>query len=164
MSCVVCGGNLFYGCTCKPLAPPKCCLCSQPIQGYCCWVNTDDGTQEAHPECIRGEHLREVRLRLGLTQGTLATLLGVHGGTISNWETGKASPNSWCLGLLSVFATIPEPKAVGSRAASLIYSDGLPRALYELLRRSVVSFRCDQEEDAEWRNGSERKCNHADTR
>lgn len=79
---------------------------------------------------------KEIRKRLGLTQETLALLLGVHPITVSCWERGKSSPNPWCAGLMEQFATIPDPEAVGRLAQARLVTDGLARALYELLKES----------------------------
>jgi len=37
-------------------------------------------------------NLRAVRVRLNLSQGDLASLLGTSGQTISNWERGRSNP------------------------------------------------------------------------
>ena len=45
-----------------------------------------------------GGHLvRKVRDKLGLTQGELGSLLGVHWVTVSRWESGKMEPRAGCL-------------------------------------------------------------------
>ena len=42
-----------------------------------------------NPPVMRGEELREMRQRVGLTQKQLAGQVFVHITTISRWETGK---------------------------------------------------------------------------
>jgi len=90
-------------------------------------------------ETLKGEDIRSVRKRLGLTQVPFASILGVHPITVSQWERDQAEPNAWCSGLLDVLTTIDNPKEVGKRAASLLHSAGRARALYELLRHSDVA-------------------------
>lgn len=97
---------------------------------------------------MKGERVAAVRKRLGLTQVHLAEILGVHPITVSQWERGTAVPNAWASGLLDVFETVQEPSCTGRRAASLLYSSGRPRALYELLRRSIVAARVEDDTKA----------------
>lgn len=45
------------------------------------------------------------RLNLGITQGELAALLGVHPITVSKWERRKAEPSPWqCAALKMLWA------------------------------------------------------------
>lgn len=53
MTCMACGGNLLYGCTCKPLEPYDCYVCHEPITSGCAWTHTSDGTHPVHQECLR---------------------------------------------------------------------------------------------------------------
>lgn len=43
---------------------------------------------------IIGERLREIRRKLGITQGELASLVGVSETTVWNWENGRREPRS----------------------------------------------------------------------
>lgn len=43
---------------------------------------------------IIGERLKEIRKKLGITQGELASLIGVSETTVWNWENGKREPRS----------------------------------------------------------------------
>lgn len=79
---------------------------------------------------------RQIRQNLGLTQATLALLLDVHPITVSCWEREKTLPSPWCAGLMMQFATIPDPQAAGTLAQSRLVTDGLARALYELLKET----------------------------
>ncbi len=46
--------------------------------------------------------VRSTRKRLGLTQGQLAMVLGVHQVTVSKWEHGLLEPNAWQLQFLTL--------------------------------------------------------------
>ena len=41
---------------------------------------------------MKGEEIKALRLRLGLTQTELATEIGVHQVTVDRWETGGIAP------------------------------------------------------------------------
>ena len=41
---------------------------------------------------MKGEEIKALRLRLGLTQTELAAEIGVHRVTVANWETGGKKP------------------------------------------------------------------------
>ena len=43
---------------------------------------------------IIGERLKEIRKKLGITQGELASLIGVSETTVWNWENGRREPRS----------------------------------------------------------------------
>ena len=53
---------------------------------------------------MRGDHLRKIRNRLGLSQSKLGRRLGTHGNTVARWERGEMR--------------IPEP---ASRLACLLF-------------------------------------------
>lgn len=48
------------------------------------------GRQEVN---VTGDEIRDMRLRLGLTQQQLAERVGTVVATIHRWETGKANPS-----------------------------------------------------------------------
>jgi putative transcriptional regulator len=73
-----------------------------------------------------------LRARLGLAQGDLARLVGVHWLTVSKWERGKATPAPFQAALLAALAAAPAGS--GPRLRELIAGEGVPRALYEALR------------------------------
>ncbi len=52
--------------------------------------------------------LKELRARLGLSQGELAELLGVHAMTVSKWERGKLQPAAHQKRLLKSFTAAAE--------------------------------------------------------
>lgn len=57
----------------------------------------------AYPKDLKtlGDHIRQRRLELGLTQLELAEKLGVSEATVVNWETNRGMPNrSHRLGIL----------------------------------------------------------------
>lgn len=65
-----------------------------------------------HDELVRtyAEHIRELRLRLGLTQAEFARRLRVHPQTVSEWERGVAVPQRRARRRLSrMLSTIPDP-------------------------------------------------------
>ena len=41
---------------------------------------------------MKGEEIKALRLRLGLTQTELAAEIGVHRVTVARWETGRKNP------------------------------------------------------------------------
>ena len=41
---------------------------------------------------MKGEEIKALRLRLGLTQTELATEIGVHQVSVARWETGSITP------------------------------------------------------------------------
>ena len=41
---------------------------------------------------MKAEESKALRLRLGLTQAELGAEIGVHRGTVANWETGGKNP------------------------------------------------------------------------
>lgn len=77
--------------------------------------------------------VKRIRAALGMTQETLARLLGVHGLTVSKWERGVSTVSPWQAGLLAVFeqATVQEP-SVGRWASETLAGEGAPAALHTL--------------------------------
>ncbi len=75
-----------------------------------------------------------VRSAVGLTQGQLAQLLGVHPLTVSKWERSVLVPSPYQAALLHAFREAARRAPdVGARAALLIAVEGVPVALYTLL-------------------------------
>ena len=74
------------------------------------------------------DRLRVLRKRLGLTQGRLAELLGVHAMTVSKWERGLLEPTPYqaaILQALDVEAPMPRPPASGVRELSAYLNHAL---------------------------------------
>ncbi|MGE5370427.1 MAG: helix-turn-helix domain-containing protein [Solirubrobacterales bacterium] len=47
------------------------------------------------------ERMKTLRQDLGLTQEQLAAQIGVHRGTVANWETGRANPDPVMMGQIA---------------------------------------------------------------
>lgn len=79
--------------------------------------------------------IRDVRVRLGLTQESLAQLVGVHPMTVSKWERGALRPGPFQGSLLSA-ASIVAAKGgyLNFSIASTLARYGVARALYQLLQ------------------------------
>ncbi len=92
---------------------------------------------------LDGSSIRRVRRSLGFTQNALADLLGVHAITVSRWERDLGHPTAWCGGLILQLATIREPESIGRLARARLASDGVPRALYELLQHTDAGRRLE---------------------
>lgn len=58
-------------------------------------------TKTASKEASRAEGIRTLRERLGLTQGKLAELVGVHAMTVSKWERGQLAPAPYQAAILA---------------------------------------------------------------
>lgn len=80
--------------------------------------------------------IRAVRTALGLTQGELAQLLGVHLMSVGRWERGEARPTSYQEALLADFGAVAHPEDAGARAAQALATSGVAEALRVLLVRS----------------------------
>ena len=59
------------------------------------------------PEQMTPATFRDARLRLGLSQGDMAQLLGCRRETVNSWEVGRVNlPRSMVFTLLGVFETV----------------------------------------------------------
>lgn len=80
------------------------------------------------------DEIKVLRQQLGMSQGTLASLLGVHGVTVSKWECGRSAPNKAHDERICVFAQAEQRvPGIGKSAAFTLTARGVARALYELL-------------------------------
>ena len=77
-----------------------------------------------------------VRTSLYLKQHELGMLLGVHGVTISRWETGKGEPSSWHLSLLLRLEQSAGTQRPG-QLAQILNTSGPIEALGTLLQREA---------------------------
>jgi len=62
---------------------------------------------------MKGEEIRELRKKLGLTQEEFARLLGVGYTTINRWENGKSEPRGQASEILEKLKTIIEEAEKG---------------------------------------------------
>ena len=77
---------------------------------------------------------RVARANLGLTQGELAGLMGVHPLTVSKWERGVAAPTAYQRALLDAFSLAADRlPGVGPAAVQAAAGRGVPRGLLLLL-------------------------------
>ncbi len=104
------------------------------------------GSKLYYTDCMTGEQLYEIRLRLGWTQATLAERVGVHGNTIARWErdeVGVSEPESRLIRLIYVQACrdgarnrVVE-KELRGRTAGSTDRDRMMRAAERAERRAV---------------------------
>lgn len=80
---------------------------------------------------IDGDLIRELRRRLGLTQGQLAELLHVDQGTISRWERGVESPRPARREALSKLLLKDESRRAMLRSLAIVRQDYLPSTLHD---------------------------------
>lgn len=78
--------------------------------------------------------IRKIRKGLGLTQAELAQLLGVHSITVSKWELGAATPNSYQIGLLTEFSKAVQKDHISDALKTTLITAGVIAALYLLLK------------------------------
>jgi len=57
---------------------------------------------------VVGERIRQSRLARNLSQMALADLLGVEYNVVSDWETGKFTPNPGIRGAIAATLRVPE--------------------------------------------------------
>ena len=78
--------------------------------------------------------IRRIRDGLGLTQGQLAELLGVHPLTVSKWERGLLEPSAHHEGFLRSFRKAGGQEDLGEAIGELLVTAGVTVALYALLK------------------------------
>ncbi|XYI02068.1 helicase-related protein [Sorangium sp. So ce1128] len=88
-----------------------------------------------------GERVRQLRLRLGLSQGRLGELLGATAGTVSRWESGQLSPSS------GAWRRIVEAEELG--LAALLRQEQAPLEVRETTEPYGQPRRLDFEADPE---------------
>jgi transcriptional regulator with XRE-family HTH domain len=83
---------------------------------------------------LSADRVRRIRTGLGLTQGQLAKLVGVHPLTVSKWERGLLSPNAHQDALLRSFQKAEGQAELGETIGKLLVTAGVAAALYILLK------------------------------
>jgi len=84
---------------------------------------------------VTAEEVRQLRCALGMTQGQLAQLLGVHGLTVSKWERRLLAPSPYQVAMMESFQKAAQRRPeIGQVVASLVVGAGVGIALYYLLR------------------------------
>ncbi len=78
--------------------------------------------------------IKRIRTTLGLTQGQIAELLGVHPLTVSKWERGLLSPNSHQVQLLRSFQKASGEPDIGATVDELLLAGAVVAALLALLK------------------------------
>ena len=78
--------------------------------------------------------IRRIRDGLGLTQGQLAELLGVHPLTVSKWERGLLEPGPHHEALLRSFRKAGGQEDLGETIGELLVTAGVAVALFALLK------------------------------
>lgn len=83
------------------------------------------------------EAIKELRQALKLTQGQLASLLGVHSLTVWKWEKGRLKPDPFQVALLQVFEkALAHTPDIGLGIPALLAAEGVPATLYILLHEA----------------------------
>lgn len=59
-------------------------------------------TEQAKPPQMSAEEIRTLRIREGISQGVLATILNMSSESVQKWEQGKSKPQGAALRLLSI--------------------------------------------------------------
>ena len=78
---------------------------------------------------------KECREALGVSQSLFAQLMGVHPLTVSRWERGKTNPRPLPMVLMRQCKYAARNRAdIGERVKDSVASDGVPFALYEILK------------------------------
>ena len=84
---------------------------------------------------MTAEEVRQLRCTLGMTQGQLSQLLGVHGLTVSKWERGLLAPSPYQVAMMQSFHRAAQRQPdIGQVVAGLVVAAGVGIALYYLLR------------------------------
>ena len=81
--------------------------------------------------------IRQIRRGIGLTQGQLAQLLGVHPLTISKWERGLLSPSRHQEDLLRSFRKARGQEDLGETIGRLLITARAAVALSALLKAAL---------------------------
>ncbi len=84
---------------------------------------------------IKGEEIKELRKKLGLTQEELARLLNVGFSTVNRWENNKATPTGQSLVVLSKLKELVEEAESGEE----LNLDNLREILRDLRSGRLVS-------------------------
>ena len=78
--------------------------------------------------------LQAIRTSLGISQPTMAALLGVHEITISKWEHGKLKPSAWQEEVLRAFEkAAEEDPEIKQEVTAAVAEFGITYTLCQLL-------------------------------
>jgi transcriptional regulator with XRE-family HTH domain len=86
---------------------------------------------------LTNRQIRRIRSGLGLTQGQVASLLGVHPLTVSKWERGLLAPSSHQEALLRSFKKATSEPDIGATIGDLLVTAGAIVALFALLKAAL---------------------------
>jgi len=112
----------------------------------------------AYPRVLKtlGDHVRKCRLDLGLDQMTTGQRMGVHGGTVWNWESGQRKPETKNLPAIIAFLGYDPRPDPGSLTERLVwYREGKGWSQ----ERMAEFLRVDEATISGWERGE-----HAPTR
>ena len=104
---------------------------------------------------VGGQDLKALRAQLGLSQGQLAALLGVHWVTASKWERGLLIPDPYRQGLLACFAKAADDRQLRTVLPGLLVSHGVAAALYLLLKTAFEGGSVDEQGEPQAKRGGE---------
>ena len=79
--------------------------------------------------------VKDIRWKLCMTQAELAFLMGVHPITVSKWERFVAKPSHYQMAMLTAFYEgAKKDTFLGRKAKEMMALEGVPRAIYILLK------------------------------
>ena len=77
------------------------------------------------PREMTAERIKTLRERKGLTQSTLARMIGITRSSVNAWEMGLSTPSTQYLIELSKYFNVSTDYLLGLEATSTINTDGL---------------------------------------
>lgn len=82
------------------------------------------------------EDICRLRKKLGLSQDKFGQLFGVHTMTISKWERGVLTPNSYQIALMTAFEKAAKYEEIKKTLQNVLVGAGIAAAIYLLLKHS----------------------------
>lgn len=90
---------------------------------------------------MTGAQIKTLRNQMGMTQAQFGSLVNAHFVTVSKWESGDATPDSYQLGMLERFSRIEQEKRkqMGDAVKNALVAAGVIAALFLLLAAAAES-------------------------
>ena len=76
------------------------------------------------------DEVRDTRTALGLTQGEIASILGLHYVTVCRWERGHITPKPWVLAIFHRFRVAAQVDDLAGRMSRVLALRGPLAAMY----------------------------------